>query len=159
MPVSGGPLVIQSDLSPAVYHGAGVGKYVISVSFTLSTISNAAQFHVTPGHAGRLIKATMVAHTPASTASRLATLTPSIGGVNLLGGVLSLTTVALNTIDKELAATAITGRNVFTATQSILWTGSAVTAFAEGSAWLQMEIINDDTLKVLALAMGGLKMP
>src|SRR5678815_2963165 len=93
---------------------AGIAKYNVNFPVTLVTLTDAAQFHITPGHKGRLTKVTWVTTQPATTAAKLSTLTPSIDGVNVTGGVLALTTVAANTRDKELAGTAITALNSFT---------------------------------------------
>lgn len=140
-----------SNLAAPTWLGrTGLAKYTMSFTVTLVTLTDAAQFHVTPGHKGRLTKVTWVTGQPATTASKLSTLTPSIDGVDVTGGVLALTTAAANTRDKELAGTAITANNAFTSTGKITLTGSATTAFVEGAGWVQLEIVNDDTLEVLA---------
>jgi len=136
-----------------------IGKYNISYFVNLASIAAAALLHLTPGHKGRLTKVTFVTHAPATTASKAATVTPSIAGTNVTGGVLALTTVAANTADKELAGTAITAANAFTASQTITLTGSAVTAFAEGSGWIILELVNDELLEAVAIGNDGLRTP
>lgn len=140
-------------------NNSGIGKYNVVFRLELATITDAAQLHITPGHKGRLTKVTWVTHVPATTASKLSTLTPSIDGTNVTGGVLALTTVAANTRDKELAGTAVTAANSFTSTGKITVTGSSTTAFAEGSGWVILELVNDDTLEAMAKSMGGLRTP
>lgn len=135
----------------------GMAKVVKTFAVTLSTLSDAAQFHWAPGFAGHISKVTWVTHTPASTASKLSTITPSIAGTNVTGGVLALTTAAANTRDKELAGTTVTANNYFTATQTITLTASSTTAFVEGSGEIQMEVVNDELLEALGLALGGLR--
>jgi hypothetical protein len=139
---------VSNLAAPTWLAKAGLAKYtkVFSVP-TLSTLSNAAVNHWTPGHKGRITKVTWVTYAPATTAAKLATITPSIDGVDVTGGVLALTTVAANTLNKELAGTAITANNAFTATSTITLTASAVTAFVEGSGEIQLEVVNDDTLE------------
>ena len=157
--MAGTPNTSNTNLSISALMAAGVSKLTMSFTIALATLTDAAQFHVTPGFKGRLMRTYFVTQVVASTAGRLSTLTPSIEAVNLLGGVLALTTVACNTKDKELSGTAITGQNAFTNTQSITWTGSATTAFAEGSGYLVMDLMNDDTLEALAKALNGLRTP
>lgn len=128
----------------------GLAKYTVNFTVTLVTLTDAAQWHWTPGHKGRVTKITWVTGQPATTASKLSTLTPSIDGVNITGGVLALTTAAANTRDKELAGTAITANNAFTSTGKITFTASSTTAFAEGAGWVQVEVVNDDTLETIA---------
>jgi hypothetical protein len=149
-----------SNLSIATWLArSGIAKQQKTFAETLSTLTDAAQFHWTPGYKGRLTKVTWVTHTPASTASKLSTITPSIDGTNVTGGVLALTTAAANTRDKELAATAITANNAFTATGKITLTASATTAFVEGSGEIQLEVVNDELLETVALNAGGLRTP
>ena len=156
----GAPNSSTKDLSIAAQlTRSGIAKQHYSVSVLLASLSDAAQFHWMPGFKGRLTKMTFVTQVVASTAARASTLTPSIGGTNVTGGVLALTTVACNTKDKELAGTAITANNAFTATQNITITGSSTTAFAEGSGYVQLEVVNDELLETLALAMGGYRTP
>jgi hypothetical protein len=138
------------------YVGAGTGKVAVTWSVTLATLTDAAQWHWTPGFNGRLTKVTFVTHTPATTAGKLTTLTPSIAGTNVTGGVLALTTAAANTRDKALAGTTITGNNSFTSTQTITLTASSTTAFTEGSGEVQIEAVNDDTRKGVAMGSMGL---
>jgi hypothetical protein len=146
-------------MSIGTLYGAGVAKQQKTFTVTLATLSDAAQFHWMPGFKGRLTKVTFVTHTPASTAAKLSTVTSSIDGVDVAGGVLALTTVAANTRNKELAGTAITAANAFTATSTITLTGSATTAFVEGSGEIQLEVVNDDLLEALAGSMLGLRTP
>lgn len=158
----GAPNSSTQDLSISssiMLNRAGIAKYNVAFFMNLATLSNAAQCHITPGHKGRITKVTWVTHTAATTASKLATLTPSIDGTNVTGGVLALTTAAANTIDKELAGTAITAANAFTNTGKITFTGSSVTAFAEGAGWVIAELVNDELLESMALAMHGLRTP
>lgn len=77
---------------------------------------------------------------PASTASKLATLTVGISGVAVTGGVMALTTANQNTIGGTVAATAITGANIGAAGATLEVTASAVTAFVEGDGWVEFTV-------------------
>jgi len=156
----GTPNTTNTPLSQAtLFNKIGIGKYNMTVGITLANVTAAAQFHITPGHKGRITKVTYVTIIPAATAGRLATLTPSIGGVNVTGGALALNTVNCDTRDEEVPGTPITGNNSFTDSQTITFTGSAVTAFAEGTGMVIVELVNDDTNEVLAIANDGLRNP
>lgn len=146
------------SLDGVITDGAGIGKHSVpAITMTLSTITDAAQYHWKPGFNGRLIDNRFVTHTPATTAAKLSTLTPSIGGVNVTGGTIALTTVSCNTRNKETAGAAITGANTFTENDTITWTASATTAFVEGSGVLQAEVYNDDLRRAVGLGLMGLQ--
>lgn len=138
---------------------AGVGRYIHVVPVTLSTLTNAAQFTIDSKHKGRLIALDFYTHTPATTAAKAATLTPSIAGTDVPGGVIALTTASCDTRNEKTAGSAITAGNAFTASQTIVITASAVTAFLEGTGHLVAVLINDDTVNALARALGGYRTP
>ena len=83
----GTPNLIETDAEV----GSTVGQYVYTIPVTLSTLSDAAQFTITPAHRGRLKALDFYTHLPATTTSKQSVLTPSIGGVNCTGGVVTLT--------------------------------------------------------------------
>lgn len=74
---------------------------------------------------------------PASTASKLATLTVGISGTGVTGGVMALTTANQNTIGGTVAASAITALNIGAAGATLEVTASAVTAFVEGDGQVE----------------------
>ena len=155
----GTPNTSTTDLSISTQFEAGIAKHPVSFGVLLASLSDAAQFHVTPGFNGRVTRTYFVTQVAATTAAKLCTLTPSSAGTNVLGGVLALTTVACNTKNKELAGSTITGQNQFTDTQTITVTGSSTTAFVEGSGFYIMDLINDDTLEAVAMSLNGLRTP
>jgi len=136
---------------------ANVGEYIVTLPVTLATLDNTAQFTLDPGHKGRILAMDFYTHTPATTASKACTLTPSIGGTNVTGGVVALTTASCDTRNKKTAGSAITGANSFTESQTIVITGSSTTAFVEGSGSLHVRLVNDDTREQVAQALGGLR--
>lgn len=76
----------------------------------------------------------------ATTAAKLATLTPKINTTALTGGVLALTTTNCGTVGVRAVGTQVTAANRITKKDTITVTGSAVTAFVEGSGTLSLRI-------------------
>lgn len=95
-----------------------------------------------PGFAGLIEKVFFITHVPASTAGKACTLNLEIEATNLTGGVVSLTTVACNTMGKVTYGTAITDKNAFSATQKISVEASATTKFIEGDGALYLVLKN-----------------
>ena len=81
---------------------------------------------------------------PASTASKLATLTAQVNGASVTGGVVSLTTANQNATGTLTAGTAITAGGTGTAGQTVGFVLSSVTAFGEGDGWAELTIVNND---------------
>jgi hypothetical protein len=82
---------------------------------------------------------------PASTTSKLATLTLSTTAGAVTGGVMALTTANQNTAGGTVAATAISGTNATsTAGTAVIITASSVTAFGEGDGWVEVTVRNND---------------
>jgi hypothetical protein len=101
------------------------------------------------GCRGRVMDIRFIATIPASTASKAATITPSIGGTNLTGGVLALTT-ANCTAGAIVNDSAITAGNTFDADDAFDLTLSSVTAFVEGSGVIEVTYYNDDERSLFA---------
>jgi hypothetical protein len=85
-----------------------------------------------PHFAGTIVAIDAVATKAASTASKLANLNLEIGTTDVTGGVVALTTAALNAQGKLVAGTAITAENEFAADSLISLEAADVTAFIEG---------------------------
>jgi hypothetical protein len=77
---------------------------------------------------------------PVTTGSKLATLTTQISGVALTGGVISLTSAAATPSGALMAGTSITGKNTGVSGATLEIAVSAVTAFAEGSGWVEFKV-------------------
>lgn len=87
-----------------------------------------------PGFAGKIKKVAYIAHTPATTADKTATLTMEIETTAVTGGQVDLTTVACGTMGKVTAGSAITAANSFTATQKVsILAANTAAPFIEGS--------------------------
>lgn len=93
----------------------------------------------TPGYAGRIKKVYDVVTDPATTGGKASTLNLEIGATNLTGGVLALTSANQTPLGAVVEATAITGANVFSATDTISLEASATTTFAEGEVEVVIE--------------------
>lgn len=149
------PNISQSpmDLSLLV-GGAGIGFTPVTFGLVLAGLLGTAKVlddHLF-GFNGRIVSIEFRCTVPATTAAKALTLTPSLGGVNLTGGVLALTS-ANCTAGARVAATAITGLNSFTPTTPFDETLSGVTAFIEGSGELVINCYNDDTRNAIALGL------
>ncbi len=112
---------------------------VVTIPIKLPKVANGdIVTGIVPGFPGRIQKVFFVVTDPVTTADKLATLNLEIGTTNLTGGVISLTSANCTPLGAKVEGTAITGNNVFTATDSISVEASAVTAFAEGEGFLMI---------------------
>jgi hypothetical protein len=121
-----------ATLSPA-------GKQTILMPFQLADIA-AGTFKIGMPSGFIVTSALFRTAKPASTAAKLATLTVSIGGTPVTGGVIALTTANQNTIGGSVAASAITGANIGAGGTTLEVTASAVTAFIEGDGWVEFTV-------------------
>jgi hypothetical protein len=96
-----------------------------------------------PGVDGFIEWAAVLVNIPATTAAKLATLTPKIGATALTGGVIALTSANMTPMGALVAGTQVTALNRIKKSDSLTITASAVTAFAEGSATLFVRIRRD----------------
>jgi hypothetical protein len=153
--------------NPTLLINSGVGKYQIGIYMALASITDAIVGGYRFTHRGRIISINFDVTIPASTASKLTTLTPTINGTALTaasgsGGELALTTAlcARQTSSAAIgrvAGTAITGGNSFVSGDLLLITGSSTTAFVEGQGIYLIEVVNDDTQNYVAQALFGLR--
>lgn len=126
------------------YRGlATTPSYVVALFFNLADIANGSIFtSYVFGHKGAIVGMDFRVGKAVTTAAKLTTLTPSIGGVNLTGGVVSLTSANATPAGAAVAGTAVTALNTFTATDALTITASATTAFVEGNGCLLLKIVN-----------------
>ena len=110
---------------------------ILSIPVKLAKVSAAdVVTSYVPGFAGSIKKVSFVVTDPVTTASKAATLNLEIGTTDVTGGVLSLTSANCTPLGAVINGTAVTGNNVFSATDSISVEASSVTAFAEGEGVL-----------------------
>jgi hypothetical protein len=130
---------------------SGVGKTTIALYITLANLTNADVITAyTPGYAFKLLKVSFGVQVAATTALKLATITPYISGVAVTGGILSLTSANCTPKGTIVAGSAITALNTGDDAATITLTASAVTAFVEGTGWILIEIQNTDVANALA---------
>ena len=115
--------------------GAGLSSTYSIVSFNLKLSKIADGDVITefvPGFSGSIQKIFAVVTDPVTTSGKATTLNAEIGSTNLTGGVLALTSANCTPMGKVNNATAVTGNNSFSDTDSISIEASSTTAFAEG---------------------------
>jgi hypothetical protein len=78
--------------------------------------------------------------TPATTAAKLATLNPTIDGVDVTGGLIALTSANATPAGIILPCSLITGANLLTAKSKLGFKASGVTAFIEGVIMLSCRV-------------------
>lgn len=96
-----------------------------------------------PGVDGYIENVEVIVNIPATTGSKLATVTPKIGAVAVTGGVVALTSANMTPMGARVAGTQVTALNRITKKDALTITASAVTAFVEGSATLFVRIRRD----------------
>lgn len=121
---------------------------VISIPVTLAQIpasSGKLIDNFIPGFAGRIRSLSFLVGTAATTASKLATLAPSInpGGataVDATGGSLALTSANMTPVGVVVNSSAVSAGGVFGAADGITIKTSGVTAFVEGAGVLLINL-------------------
>jgi len=123
------------------------GVYMLNFNTPLASLA-AADFvtdYVIP-HAFKVIDIRSMPTVAATTAAKAATLTVKIGGVAVPGAALAMTTANQTPIGKVTTATATdqapNGLNYGAAGAKLSVTGSAVTAFIEGSSTICITLQN-----------------
>lgn len=89
-----------------------------------------------PGFDGTIEDVSFAVDKPVTTGSKLATLTPAIGGVSTTGGAVALTSAGATPMGKVIQGSAVTAANVFTRDSKLSIKATSVTAFAEGNGTL-----------------------
>ncbi|MGZ5988112.1 MAG: hypothetical protein ACXWLZ_03570 [Rhizomicrobium sp.] len=114
----------------------------IQIPMNLASIANGALLNpgLRLGIVGTLEYFEAYVQTPATTAAKLATINPTIDGVDVVGGALALTSANCTPAGVILPAPLITGANALKAASKLGFKGSAVTAFVEGVIVLNIRI-------------------
>jgi hypothetical protein len=106
---------------------------VITIPIDFPSLANGGQtYSITPGFAGRIKSISVAVRKAVSTASKSANITAQAGGLNVTGGVVALTSANATPIGANVAGSAITAGNTFTAAQTIGFIVTGVTTFIEG---------------------------
>ena len=127
---------------------------IISIPVTLSKIADGDLVTtITPGFAGTILRTQFVVTDPATTAAKASTLNLEIGTTNVTGGTVALTSANCTPLGATVAGAAVTGTNVFTASDTISVEASSTTGFVEGAGVLLITVasdVADDNVKDLA---------
>lgn len=94
------------------------------------------------GHAFKVVKIDIIVETAVTTASDLATFGIDIGATGTTGGLVALTSANATPKGVVVAGTAITALNIGNATDTLSVVATSVTAFAEGSVWIAVQLQN-----------------
>lgn len=131
---------------------AGVGISVISIPITLVQIAGAGDVLTTytPGFRFKILAFDAHVVEVVTTGGDAASLNLEIGGVNVTGGVIALTSANCTPLGVQVAGSAVTANNVGTAADTISIEASSVTAFAEGAVVALIRIQNMDTADAVA---------
>lgn len=148
----GTQLLLQAPLANGYLSDlAGVGVMQYPFYTALADITAADLIStLKPGFNGAILGIHAIVDKPATTASKLATLTPKVNSTAVTGGALALTSANMTPQGGKVDGAAITALNTFGATDTIGIVGSAVTAFVEGNAWIILDIQNLDTANTLS---------
>lgn len=125
---------VSADQTPAA---VGNGNLFVHYTplFNLSAIAAATLYTWTPNFGGTILAVSAVAVTPATTASKAATLTWKIATVATTGGAVALTSANMTPAYNRVNGSQVTAANVFTSGQALTLVGSSVTAFIEGTVF------------------------
>jgi hypothetical protein len=114
----------------------------VSVGVQLADLATAGTFWKwTPGKPGKITALDWVTNKPATTAAKLASVTPSINGTALAGCVVALTSANCTPVGAKVAGSAAPSTGVtFGATDEIGLVSSAITVFVEGSGYFVLSV-------------------
>lgn len=113
-------------------------------------LANIAAGHIVagvkPGHNGKILGIGAFPTTVATTASKAATLTPTISGTAVSAPAVTLTSANMGTLGAAATETdaTVTAAPTFTSTDTIGIDASAVTTFVEGTGAIYMIIQDTD---------------
>lgn len=137
----------------------GSGRFLVPLYVQLAQIVNSTDVLNYPlTFKGRLMAIGFSVQSKVTTAGKAATLTAKVKSgattTNMTGGVLSLTSTNCTPEAAVVAGTAITALNKFQSGDSLVLSATAVTAFSEGTGYIMLTLINDDTLDVVGRDQG-----
>lgn len=111
---------------------------------TLVLIADTNTYRVAVPYAFTVLSARFVTDKPATTSSKLTTLTLSTTGGSVTGGVMALTSATCTPTGNPIAATAISGANASqSAGAEVIITASSTTAFVEGTGHVEVVVSNN----------------
>jgi hypothetical protein len=121
------------------------GIYTINLGYALADIAAADLLtDYIPGHNFKILGINAIVTKAATTAAKAATVTPKIGTTAIPNSALALTSANMTPLGKVVAGLVPVTGNTGGPTDKISLTGSAVTAFVEGTATITVTIQNTD---------------
>lgn len=107
---------------------------ILNIPVNLAAIANGALLNpgLRPGFRGTIEYCEAYVQTAATTAAKLSSVNPTIGGVDVTGGVMALTSANMTPAGVTVAGSLITGANTFDESSKIGLKAAATTAFVEG---------------------------
>lgn len=96
-----------------------------------------------PGVNGYITDIQWIQGVPVTTGSKLATLSMKINSTAVTGGAVALTSALCTPLGARVAGSRITAANRITTADSLSVVATSVTAFVEGSGWIQIRIQPD----------------
>lgn len=115
---------------------------VLPIPITLANLANGQKLQLPVPFGFQVTAAVFTVQVPATTASKLATLTVCINGTNVAGGgVMALTSANCTPAGNQVAATTITGTNVGAQGALLGVAVTSVTTFAEGTGVLTFTVV------------------
>lgn len=123
-----------------ITHAGPLPVTIWSVPITLASITGAGDVvtGLVAPFKGRILDLQWIQGTPVTTGSRAASLRMEVGGTELTGGVIALTSAACTPLGASIADTAITAGNTFNTGDLLDVEAFSVTAFAEGAGTLNI---------------------
>lgn len=140
----------NSTGTPSDTIAAGAGVEIFPFFVNLAQITATTIMSFTPGFAFKVLAIQFTVEVAVTTAAKLVTLTPQIGGVSTTGGALALTSANCTPKGTTVTGSAVTAANTGTNAQTLSLLASGVTAFVEGSGWVILKVQNMDTANAIA---------
>lgn len=130
---------------------ANAGRVIVPFWISLPTIADGDLItNYTPGFAGKVLSIDFITDVAVTTAAKTTALHCEIGAVATTGGVLTITSAAATPKGAEIAGTAITAANSFTAAETLSLVAASTTTFVEGTGWVVLTLENSEIPNALA---------
>lgn len=117
----------------------------VPINLASITANGDVMTDIRPGLYGTIEYWEFIVTTPVSTAAKLASLNLEVDTTNVTGGVIALTSANATPLGKVIAGAAITGANVLTPDSKLSIEAAGVTAFVEGSGFVNIRIRKNST--------------
>ena len=131
---------------------AGVDVQVISIPVNLAAVTTAQDVLTTytPGFAFKILSTDFAVTEPATTGSKLLTLTAKISGTATTGGAVALTSSNCGTLGAVVAGSSVTAANTGSSSATVSISATSVTAFLEGRGVVLLRVQNMETANAIS---------